>query len=179
MKIFRELRIRGPHEQLERLIDDITAAMGQAWKRDTGQEHDLRPQIARQEMFCFVCMASPQKRASELWLRLTYAQPNELYVSNIVPREVSSLSHDEYNSVLLEFYDRFVSQAAAARGLTVELGEAEVDLEHWLSPSAASQLRSFSGAANKSTGSSHPNDRERWLKGMRRVQASLRPRPSG
>ena len=160
MKVFRELRIRGPHEQIEHLIDDITATMGQGWKRGTEQERDLWRQIARQDMFCFECTDSQQRRASALWL--TYAQPNEMYVSNIVPREVSSLSYDEYNSVLLEFHDRFISQAAAGRALTVELGEGDVDLEHWLSPNTANQLRSFSAAASKSTGSSHPSDRERW-----------------
>ena len=36
-------------------------------------------------------------------------------------------------------------------------------LEDWISEPAAAALRRFSGAANKSTGASHPSDQARWF----------------
>ena len=35
-------------------------------------------------------------------------------------------------------------------------------IEDWVSTASAQRLRSFSGGANKSTGSSHPCDKQRW-----------------
>jgi hypothetical protein len=38
----------------------------------------------------------------------------------------------------------------------------KVGLEDWMSGATAEKLRQFSETPNKSTGASHPNDRERW-----------------
>jgi hypothetical protein len=159
MKVFRELKIRGQQSQLDQLIRDISASAGSGWSRDTKQEQDVQRHTSTQDMYCFTCSASPQRKAGSLWLS---AGPGELHVSNIVPRAVSSLSRDEYNAILLEFWRRFVEPMATSSDLVVELGEADVGIDHWLSRETINRLRSFSASANKATGASHPRDRERW-----------------
>jgi hypothetical protein len=86
-----------------------------------------------------------------------------LYVSNIVPIGAQQLTVDQYNNILREFETRFAKPAAGLLGVRVELSSAEQSLEDWLSPQSAGLLRAFSRGANKSTGSGHPMDRERWL----------------
>ena len=63
---------------------------------------------------------------------------------------------------LVEFHDRFAVPVAQELGLRIILTPDDVDLEVWLSPATAQALRSFSRNANKSTGSAHPMDRDRW-----------------
>jgi hypothetical protein len=85
-----------------------------------------------------------------------------LYVSNVIPHSRRRLNYDQYNRVVAEFYDHFVRPAAARAGAVAELTETQADLGRWLSPAAAEKFRRFSSCANKGTGASHPQDRERW-----------------
>ena len=48
-------------------------------------------------------------------------------------------------------------------GFEIEVTSNRQSLDDWLSVEAAAALRRFSVLANKSTGSSHPSDRERWV----------------
>ena len=45
----------------------------------------------------------------------------------------------------------------------MEISKRERPITHWTSQEAADALRMFSVGANKSTGSSHPSDQERWF----------------
>jgi hypothetical protein len=159
MKVFRELKIRGQQSQLDELIRDISASSGSGWKRDTNQEQYVNRATSGQDMYCFTCSALPRRKATSLWL---CAEPGELHVTNIVPQGAGSLSRDEYNTILLEFWRRFVKPVESRPGFEVQLGEADFGIDHWLSGEAADRLRSFSVGANKATGASHPRDRERW-----------------
>ena len=84
------------------------------------------------------------------------------YVSNIIPAEAHRLSHGEYNGVLEDFYEKVFRPYAEQSGIPHNLTGADVGLDHWMSGATAEKLREFSACANKSTGSSHPNDRDRW-----------------
>jgi hypothetical protein len=55
-----------------------------------------------------------------------------------------------------------VRPAATRTGVAADATDTQADLEHWLSAAAAEKLRRFSSGANRGTGSSHPQDRERW-----------------
>lgn len=160
MEILRELNVIGPEDRLLSVINDITDAANDGWRRDVEREEDLSRRIGQNRFFCFTCAGPPAPKPSALWLAIK--KRDHLYVSNIVPDEVGSLSRKEYNAILMDFYERFVRTAAANRELTIEIGPGEVDLEHWLSEGTSNRLRTFSACANKSTGASHPLDRERW-----------------
>src|SRR5690606_15672910 len=80
----------------------------------------------------------------------------------------------------LEDFSASVAQpAAAAAGFTVEMTAAEQGLDNWLPTEAAEALRSFSSHANKATGSSHPQDRERWFAFLLAVHRSRAERDTG
>ena len=85
------------------------------------------------------------------------------YVPNIVPLETGSLTFTQYNAVLADFIARIAAPVTAQFGFTVKTTEPKQTIDDWLSPDAALKLRRFSGAANKSTGASHPSDERRWF----------------
>lgn len=85
-------------------------------------------------------------------------------VTNIVPLQKSQLSISEYNAVLKRFYDDVIKPYSVKHPeLKIEGPTSDVfnplDI---ISEEALKKLKQFSNAANKSTGSSHPCDQERW-----------------
>lgn len=82
-------------------------------------------------------------------------------VTNIVPRETHALTERQYNAVLNDFTKRVVMSAVP--GCDVRLSKDKESPRDWTSDAAANALWIFSLAANKSTGSAHPMDRERWM----------------
>lgn len=93
-------------------------------------------------------------------------QPGKATVGNIVPADDDDpadreLGHDRYNFILEEFAT-FALPLADAHHVQHTLTKAHADLGAWLSPQGITLLESFSNLANKSTGSGHPLDAERW-----------------
>ncbi|MDE0094468.1 MAG: hypothetical protein OXO49_08225 [Gammaproteobacteria bacterium] len=84
-------------------------------------------------------------------------------VSNIVPCELGSLGEYKYNLALQDFVNQVVTPAKKITEFDVINSQSRQGLDDWLTPDAAKALRQFSGTPNKSTGSSHPADRRRWL----------------
>ncbi len=158
MKVFRDLIFRGQTAALGRLIEKLEERATGEWRRDREKEQQLKG--APGPMFCFRCSASGERPAASLWLAQN--EDRELYVPNIVPDEIRQLSRDQYNRVLQEFHDELALPAAEGLGLEVIFTSEVATLDRWLSPEAIEKLRFFSQAANRSTGSSHPNDRDRW-----------------
>ena len=74
-----------------------------------------------------------------------------------------SLTFAQYNAVLADFIARIAAPVTAQFGFTISTTEPRQTLDDWLSPDAALKLKRFSGAANKSTGASHPLDERRWF----------------
>lgn len=85
------------------------------------------------------------------------------YLANIVPRNDSELGITRYNLVLRDFIDKVANPASLAGGFDVATTVDRQSLEDWLSEGPATALRRFSVLANKSSGSVHPMDRERWF----------------
>jgi hypothetical protein len=161
MQVFRDLLILGGAEQLAATVAEVERSLAGAWTRDRAEEEQMQSLATRsQPTYCFSCATEGGRPAATVFL--TEKAPGVLYASNIVPQSKHQLSHGEYNGILEEFCDRFVRPAAGRVGARVDLTATEVALEHWLPPAAAEKLRTFSAAANKSTGSAHPLDRERW-----------------
>jgi hypothetical protein len=163
VKVHQELRI-GPltSEQETELISWIVGHLSAGWSRDTGREDELNRE-AGIRFYCFGCNQNAERAAATLLLVHPARRTTSwLYVSNIIPKETRELNYDQYNHILREFHDRFVKPAADSLNVSVELTAPEQSVENWLSPESARRLQEFSAAAIKSTGSSHPIDRERW-----------------
>lgn len=162
MKVRQELRI-GPlgDAQEAEFISWVEAHLTTGWSRKAALEEKLRE--AAIAFYCFACEQSAARQAATLFLtRAEREATSWLYVSNIVPEQISELSLDQYNQILQDFWAAFAKPAADSIGVPVELSPDEQSVKDWLSPESARLLKLFSLAANKSTGSSHPMDRQRW-----------------
>lgn len=85
------------------------------------------------------------------------------YVANIIPMDAGRLTEDQYNSILREFYERFATGASESAGVKVTLEKTEKTAADYMSTAAVDCLDRFSVLANKSSGSGHPADQERWF----------------
>jgi hypothetical protein len=148
LKTFRELTVFGEPEALEALISSIERRLEDEWFRG-------RHPHARQ--FCFVRRANAEHPEVALLMSI---DGRRLIISNIVPNG-HELSVAQYNSVLTEFYLRFLHPAALETGLPVELSSDERTNREPFGRTGRELLRRFSACANKSL--AHPRDRERWL----------------
>lgn len=149
-------------DQEAQFISWIDGHLTAGWSRDLAREDELNRESASKFYFF-----TYEQRADEQPATLFLSHPDRqttswLYVSNIIPHQVQELSLDQYNHILNDFHARFAKPAADSVGVPVELTSPEQSIEDWLSPELAKLLKAFSLGANKSTGSSHPMDRERW-----------------
>jgi hypothetical protein len=160
MEVFRDLYLHGDREQVAAVIAEVERALTGGWTRDSAAEEGMRSLTAGSVTYCFCCTREADRPAVRVFL--AEKEPGLFYVSNVVPYQQPQLSYREYNAILEEFYERFLRPHAERAGLRVELTSTQEDLGNWLSPAVAERLRKFSLCANKSTGASHPSDRERW-----------------
>jgi hypothetical protein len=160
MEVYRDLFIRGSADQLAAVLDEVDRSLADGWSRDRELEGRMRTKVAKTP-FCFACAEAADRPAATVFV--AEKAPGTLYVSNVVPHGPGQLTYREYNAIVAEFSERFVRPAAHKVGAEVELTATEVGLEHWLSREAAEKLRTFSACANKSSGSAHPLDQQRWM----------------
>ena len=160
LEVFRELVISGDAGSLDKFVDELTEGLADGWRRDLEREarvNDMMPSSAdRQYAFQW---SGEQPPAAALFL---IRKGNLFEVTNIVPKDVSELSRNKYNAILRDFAERNVHPTAERLRLAVNVSPDHLDITDWLSEVAADRLRSFSRAANKETGSSHPMDFRRW-----------------
>jgi hypothetical protein len=171
MKVFQDLILKGTAEKLKECIAAIEERLSDGWTRSCGLEREAGL-VDFDPMYCFSCSSRENRPACDLWI--ASRSSTRLYVSNIVPQDRSSLTYDQYNAVLREFLDRFAQAAADSTGVEVELGNANPQLEDFLSVTTAAALRAFSSHANRSI--LHSLDHERWnrfLSNAHRDQSSL------
>jgi hypothetical protein len=157
MKVYQDLTIRGSKQSLHEFISALDLHLIAGWTRRQEREAEVN-MYATGKMYCFACTARAGRPESELWIATN--RDGNLYVSNIVAKEHSSLSHDQYNSILADFDKKCIQPAAAVSSVDVELGQTDVRLDEYFSAGTIDLLRSFSANANKSA--LHPYDRSRW-----------------
>jgi hypothetical protein len=158
LKEFKNLTITGDPAACATFVDQISGQLTEGWRRAKGLEESI-PESGN--LACFACEAAPGRAAAALWIASRTG--GGLYVSNIVPMGQQQLRYDEYNVVLDEFVNRFARAVADRLGLTLVVTDGVLRIESKLSPAAFDALKSFSIGANKSTGSSHPMDADRWF----------------
>jgi hypothetical protein len=166
MKVFRTLEIRMSESQVDGFIDKVESVLNCGWKLDKKVDYE-EAILPNTRLFYFLCNKNDKREPAFLALAWdvspTSHDKNLLYVANIVPREKQSLSVDEYNYILKEFYDKFVKPIIKELKIQAALSPDQQTLEDWISDESANRLRRFSSLANKSTGSAHHYDRERWF----------------
>jgi hypothetical protein len=161
LEVFKELSIRGDSTKLDTFIDALSERLAPGWARHYEGERRIAEMALPNEerQYAFRCEAKGKRPAVGLFL---IRFPHAFSVTNIVPQQSGSLTRAQYNSILDEFADLIARPVGADLGLTIEVTPDRLSITHWLSEEAASRLKSFSVAANKATGSSHPMDFKRW-----------------
>jgi hypothetical protein len=178
MEAHRELYISADAHRMTAAVEQMEHSLPDGWTRDHLAEAEAQSDVLQQQqgIFCFTC-TKEGKRAPAM-LVLVQKDAGLFYVSNIIPSDRHKLSRAEYNDVLEDFYRRVFEPYATKVGLEHRLTGAETGLEDWMSSETAEKLRRFSHSANKSTGSSHQNDRARWnefILAAHREQSKLDP----
>lgn len=158
MKTYRELYFRGSQEQLKGFVEEIKKYAVGNWR--------MEPQTDRWKEYLFFDYVgnSVDKARVSIFMGDNISK-GELMVGNIVPIEKSQLSVDEYNAVLVKFYDDVIKPYKEC-GTELDITQPSDDIFDpisIISEEALKKLKSFCYMANKSTGSSHPYDQERWF----------------
>ena len=158
--VFQELMLRNGSHDPGTLREALIANANHPWRYAPYREEGELPTGAKDDEFlAFHRLADDRLPAVGL---IFWREDDGYRVSNIVPLETHQLAHAQYNDALQDFRARIVEPTANALGLTIEATAGEQSPEDWMSPDSVGRLERFSRNANKSTGSSHPFDRERW-----------------
>lgn len=155
MEVMRDLEVRGTRAQIDALVDHMTGTAEAPWARSTEGEANIGDDRYR----VFWRDADDVLPAVGVALHL---EPEGIQIVNIVPRDIGNLGPAVYNAVLQEFLERLIQPAAAVHALSVVTSLPRTSLAAEVGPEIARLLVQFSGAANQSTGSSHPADFKRW-----------------
>lgn len=158
MKTFRELTFKGTEEQLLKFSKEIGEYVKGDWV--------LQPVTERFKDYLqfFYRGASLENAIVSIYLG-DKLQKGEIMVGNIVPQKKNSLTVDEYNALLMRFYEDVI-KPYKEQGTEIIIDPPTDDIfdpRTIISEKALRKLRSFCDGANKTTGSSHPMDRERWF----------------
>jgi hypothetical protein len=161
LEVFQDLVLYGPAESRPALRKALLDRVAAPWHHDETKERQLsRDASGAADILAFQREESDGLAGATLTL---WSQPDGYKVTNIVPLELGRLGYTRYNAILQDFEQQLAGPAAQQVGFRVKMTAARESIEDWLSPKAAQALWRFSRAANKSTGSSHPLDRERWF----------------
>jgi hypothetical protein len=159
--VFQDLALRGPAIARDKLRSALLEHAQSPWAHAEDNEKRFAARTSLEgDVIAFRREADAQLPAAELTL---WSRDDGYEVTNIVPAKTGQLRYANYNALLQEFVERIAKPAADAAGFSVDMSSPRRSLEDMLSPEASKALRQFSSAANKSTGSSHPADRKRWL----------------
>ena len=158
MKTFRELYFRGDSAQLQNFTSEIRKYTTSEW--EYGREDKYSS-----SWIYFDYLGNKVDNARVCISTGKYVLQGELKVTNIVPLEKNQLNIEEYNAVLQKFYeDIIVPYKASNHEISItEPSADEFDPRTVISSKALKKLEAFCNGANKSTGSSHPSDQERWF----------------
>lgn len=170
---FRELQFSGEPRDLDALASAIENRLGSPWSRAADVEEG--PVLGGQYRV-FRREEDAQLPAALLHLM---DDGQRILVANIVPAGGDGLSENQYNGILVEFADHFAGEAAREIGLLMEVGPDEVDLGNELDEDTFRALLLFSRTSNRSTGSAHPSDREKWFDFMIQLHRSGRAVSTG
>jgi hypothetical protein len=161
IEVFRDMAIHGPIVRRPDLRAALIAAAVDPWMADLERSAEVaRNAVTSNEVILFRRAASDDHPAARLTL---WGTDDGYYVPNIVPLETGSLSYSQYNTVLGDFIAHIAAPVVGKFGFTITASAPRQSLDDWISPDTAAKLRRFSGAANKSTGASHPSDERRWF----------------
>lgn len=160
IEVFRDLSVTVADEIRPDVRDDLIASAASPWAVDLERSREIaQHNVSTEDLLVFTREEHEDLPPAFLTL---WANDDGYYVPNIVPLGRPELTRKQYNGILEDFAANVLGPVAGRHALPVLMTDAEQTLTDWLTHDAAARLRSFSIAANKSTGASHPADRRRW-----------------
>lgn len=163
IEVFQDMALHGLKEQRPALRSELTSAATFPWYFDRDRSLEVAKYAASSEDVLIFCRQHQENEYFPTANLTLWETKDGYYVSNIVPVRSGSLNFRQYNLILMDFVQKIAQPIAEKFGFSVELSKSCQSLEDWLTPDAQQKLRSFSMAANKSTGASHPSDQRRWF----------------
>jgi hypothetical protein len=160
MKTFRELYIRLNGYSIENLIEKLTAHCNGMWTHVVSRE--MLQDLSGLPSYCFERKKGDGIPSAALYL--FNKDSNTWYIANIIPTDLSELTHDQYNKILLNFQEFVVEPAIKASKIDIEVTKDQISIADLAGEEVEKSLINFSTYANKSTGSSNSFDRKRWFK---------------
>lgn len=159
MEIYRELQFKGTPKELNEFIENISNYTTGDWflEERTGRWKDYL-------LFNYNGKEVDKSKVS-IYIGNDCVMNGELHVGNIVPTQKGHLSINAYNKILQKFYDDVIHPYEKS-GTTLNISKLtsnKFDPLSEISKLALMKLEKFCKCANKSTGSSHPEDRNRWF----------------
>lgn len=159
MNTFRDLEIH-PKGRPSEFADLLASHLPDGWSRSRETEKESS-RGAGVTYYCFTCENRPGvEHATMFFLE---REDGAIYVCNIIPREKSQLGYAEYNAVLDDFTRSVLEQLPDRDEHLVMAFSDEIDVEVLLGEEGFRLLERFAKTSNRSTGSAHPSDREKWF----------------
>src|SRR4051794_41098988 len=108
MKKHRQLLIKVDKEHGAEFEKALNATLANGWACANEAEKRATEHIKDPNFLFVYCSPSARREAAMLAI---YRQDAEtLYVSDILPKEMSEFSHSQYNSILEDFHDNVLSK---------------------------------------------------------------------
>jgi len=155
MKVFQQLTIFCDVLQEQQLFSRIEQNPPFGWLHD--REDELG---AGNDSHYFICTGAVVGIVAVV--AVYRKSESSLYVSNVVARDISELSYDQYNMILRRFAADVIAPIADEIGIKYELSRDSKEIIDIIPSPIFEKLLRFSHGANKTTGSAHPSDRESW-----------------
>ncbi|MFG1228586.1 hypothetical protein [Xanthobacter wiegelii] len=161
IEVFQDMALTGPASKRAAFVAGLRQSATTPWAFDEkGSEDAERNALGDKGILIFQRDGDANLPAARLVL---WPKGEGYYVPNITPAEIGQLTIAQYNAVLSNFADAIAKPVARRFGYLVNITSAVQNVEDWMSVDAATALRRFSAAANKSTGASHPMDERLWF----------------
>ncbi len=168
MKTFQNLYIELNNYSIDSFVEKLTQNCNESWQRDFEREENAK--YFREKAFSF--KYTGKNELPNAGLTLFEDEKGIWYVPNIIPIEMKELSIDEYNKLLVDFKKTLIEPAIQNTVITIKITEDKVSLDDVIDKEAVDALKRFSSLANKSTGNSQPDDKNRWFEFLVAAQKS-------
>ena len=156
MKKYLELKLSGLSKDLKEFILGVKNINFQEWKLI---EKELSDQ------YLIYQYIGQEVNKAQVFIHLENdLDAGEIKVVNIIPIEKGDININEYNDILKKFYkDIICSINADEYNVKISMDTSnEFDPLEIISKDALNKLHDFCRLTNKTTGATHPNDKERW-----------------
>lgn len=155
MNKYIELSIRGADEEVASFVERLKNYTSDAFKFS-----EIREDNVIRDGFYVEFVA---KRIVDFRARVILIWNEEgIRMCNVIPKTVSFLEVEQYNSVVRHFYDDVIENTRS-QALNIEITKEENSMQDLISAPAYRALVLWEELCNKNSPTAHPNDRGRWL----------------